>query len=70
MGSLKGFAYAGFDGNQEAFIAAFALQPEILKISDVVARAPEDASKPQYPEVARVKDGNIVVEPYLPNKYI
>ena len=70
LGSLKGFAYAGFDGNEEAFIAAFALQPEILKISEVVARAPEDAIKPQYPEVARIKDGNIVVEPYLPNKYI
>ena len=70
LGSLKGFAYAGFDGNEEAFIAAFALQPEILKISQVVARAPEDAAKPQYPEVARIKEGAIIVEPYLPNKYI
>ena len=70
LGSLKGFAYAGFDGNEEAFIAAFALQPEILKISQVVARAPEDAAKPQYPEVARIKEGTIIVEPYLPNKYI
>lgn len=70
LGSLRGFAYAGFDGNEEAFIAAFALQPEILKISEVVARAPEDATKPQYPEVARIKEGTIIVEPYLPNKYI
>ena len=70
LGSLKGFAYAGFDGNEEAFIAAFALQPEILKISKVVARAPEDAIKPGYPEVARIKEGIIIVEPYLPNKYI
>lgn len=70
LGSLKGLAYAGFDGNEEAFIAAFELQPEILKISAVVARAPEDAAKPEYPEVARIKDGIIIVEPYLPNKYI
>ena len=70
FGSLKGFAYAGFDGNEEAFIAAFELQPEILKISEVIARAPEDALKPEYPEVARIKDGIIIVEPYLPNKYI
>jgi septum site-determining protein MinC len=70
LGSLKGFAYAGFDGNEEAFIAAFALQPEILKISEVVTRAPENAVRPQYPEVARIKEGTIIVEPYLPNKYI
>jgi len=70
LGALKGFAYAGFDGNEEAFIAAFTLQPEILKISEVVARAPEDAVKPEYPEVARIKEGAIIVEPYLPNKYI
>jgi len=35
-----------------------------------MTRAPEDGIKPAYPEVARVKNGNIIVEPYLVNKYI
>lgn len=70
LGSLKGFAYAGFNGNEEAFIAAFSLHPEILKICEIVTRAPEDSDKPQYPEIARIKEGTIVVEPYLPNKFI
>ena len=70
LGCLKGFAYAGFNGNEEAFIAAYSLLPEILKIGEVVTRAPEDSAKPQYPEIARIKEGTIIVEPYLPNKFI
>jgi len=30
----------------------------------------KDEVKPQYPEVAKIKNGNIIVEPYLANKYI
>ena len=36
----------------------------------MITRAPDDEGKPSYPEVAKVRDGIIVVEPYLPNKYI
>lgn len=68
FGVLKGQAYAGVGGNEEAFIAAISLHPEILQISDVITRAPEDF-KPEYPEVARLKDSRIIVEPYMPNKY-
>jgi septum site-determining protein MinC len=35
-----------------------------------VTRAPEDNDRPQFPEVAKVKDGSIIVEPYLPNKFL
>lgn len=70
LGALKGIAYAGIDGNEDAFIAAYLLQPEILKIGGVITRAPEDSTKPQYPEVARIKEGTIIVEPYMPNKYL
>ena len=31
--------------------------------------SPDDFEKPKYPEIARLKDGEIIVEPYLPNKY-
>ncbi|MDU1854859.1 MAG: septum site-determining protein MinC, partial [Clostridium baratii] len=61
---------AGANGNTKAIIAAFSLQPEILKISNIVTLSPDDSEEPEYPEVAKVKDGAIIVEPYLPNKYI
>ena len=69
LGSLKGFAHAGCNGNDRAIIAAFSMQAQIIQISDIMTRAPEDDIKPVYPEVAKIKNGNIIVEPYLPNKY-
>lgn len=70
LGRIKGKVHAGTNGNKKSVIAAFLLQPEILKIANVIAMSPDDATKPQYPELARIKDGTIIVEPYLPNKYI
>ncbi|MBC2580625.1 septum site-determining protein MinC [Clostridium sp. DJ247] len=70
LGALRGYAHAGFGGNVKAVVAAFYLQPEILQIADIMTRSPEDNVKPQYPEVAKVKGDTIIVEPYLPNKFI
>jgi len=70
LGALRGYAHAGLGGNLKAIVAAFYLQPEILQIADIMTRAPEDSSKPQYPEIARVKGDTIIVEPYLLNKFI
>lgn len=70
LGVIKGKVSAGTNGNTKAVIAAFLLQPEILKIANVSAMSPDDVEKPTYPELARIKDGAIIVEPYLPKKYI
>jgi septum site-determining protein MinC len=70
LGIVKGKVSAGTNGNTKAVIAAFLLQPEILKIANIIAMSPDDVEKPSYPELARIKDGAIIVEPYLPNKYI
>ncbi len=70
LGTLKGKVSAGTNGNTKSVIAAFSLQPEMLKIGNLMAMSPDDSDKPVYPELAKVKDGYIVVEPYLPNKYI
>ena len=70
LGTLKGKVSAGTNGNTKAFIAAFSLQPELLKIAKCMAMCPDDTGKPKYPELAKIKDGVIIVEPYLPNKYI
>lgn len=69
IGTIKGNVFAGVGGNRDAIISAFSLQPKILKIGDIITISP-DADKPLYPEVAQVKDNEIIVEPYLNNKYI
>ena len=70
LGAVKGSVYAGINGNNGAIIAAFALTPQIMQIADLITRSPEDMDKPRYPELARIKNGNIVLEPYSINKYI
>ena len=70
LGTAKGQVHAGVGGNKKAIISAFILQPEIIQIADIITIAPDDGVKPSYPEVAKIKDNTIVVEPYLPKKYI
>lgn len=70
LGNIKGIVHAGCTGNDKAIIGAFSLQAQIIKIADIITISPEDSIKPMYPEIARVKNGNIIVEPYLINKYI
>lgn len=69
LGALRGHVYAGVGGNEDSIVAAFSLRPEILQICDVVTRAPEEDFSPKYPEVARLTENRIIVEPYVPNKY-
>jgi len=70
LGRIRGKVSAGTNGNSKAVIAAFLLQPEILTIASVIGMSPDDVEKPSYPELAKIKDGAIIIEPYLPNKYI
>lgn len=69
LGVLRGSAHAGFNGNKKAIVAAYKLQPSILSIADVSSRAPDEKIKPKSPEIAKVKDNYIIIEPYLPNKF-
>ncbi len=72
LGILRGDVYAGVSGNSQAVIAASKLMPRILGIDSVITRSPEEFENRydfQYPEIARLKDGIIIVEPYLVNKY-
>lgn len=71
LGVLRGIAHAGANGNKRAIVAAYMLQPALLRIDDIITRSPDEKSyKPKMPEVAKLKDDNIVIEPYLPNKYL
>ncbi|SHH60811.1 septum site-determining protein MinC [Caloranaerobacter azorensis DSM 13643] len=69
LGVLRGIAHAGYDGNKDAIVAAFSLQPTQLRIAEVIARSPDDEKdKPKWPEVASIKDGKMLIEPYLTKK--
>lgn len=64
MGTLRGLAHAGAAGSSDAVVAAFKLEPTQIRIGNVMGRPPEDDSgSRRVPEVARVRDGVIVIEP-------
>ncbi|HHY44353.1 MAG TPA: septum site-determining protein MinC [Firmicutes bacterium] len=64
MGVLRGLAHAGAEGNTDAAVVALKLEPTQLRIGDVIGRPPEgERSAGIEPEVARLRDGTIVVEP-------
>jgi len=65
LGVLRGIAHAGAGGNDQAVVAAFRLRPTQLRIGNYIARAPdEEAGVPETPEMARVRNGAVVIEPY------
>jgi len=64
MGTLRGVAHAGCKGNRNAIVAANKLLPTQLRIDTLITRSPEDEEGIHYPEVAVIKDGQIVIEPY------
>lgn len=71
MGVLRGVAHAGATGNQRAVVAAFRLEPTQLRIANFISRSPDEppagADQPRGPEVASIKNGMVVIEPYLPH---
>ena len=69
LGDLKGKVFAGDNGNENAIIAAYSLEPELISISGKITISPDDFEKTGYPEEARLNENNIIVEPYLPDKY-
>lgn len=62
-GRLRGTVHAGAYGDEGAIICALRLAPTQLRIADFVARSPEN-EEPEAPEIARLRDGRIVVEPW------
>ncbi|MHB9093639.1 MAG: septum site-determining protein MinC [Eubacteriales bacterium] len=65
MGALRGVVHAGATGNEEATVSAFKLQPTQLRIANHITRPPDgDYAAPEHPEIARIKDGVVVIEVY------
>ncbi len=65
FGKLRGVVHAGARGDDHATIGAFGLNPPQLRIGNHIARSPEDKkSKGRGPEMAAVREGRIVIEPW------
>jgi septum site-determining protein MinC len=69
-GRLRGLVHAGASGDAGAWVCALQLAPTQLRIADLITRPPEAPPRGTgrvTPEVARVHEGNIVVETWEPN---
>jgi len=65
FGKLRGVVHAGAGGDDHATIGALALNPPQLRIGSHIARAPEGGKqKAKSPEMAVVRNGQIVIEPW------
>lgn len=63
MGKLRGMVHAGKFGNKEAYVIASKLAPTQIRISNVIARAPEGESIDDLrPEIAHLKSGKMSIE--------
>lgn len=63
-GKVRGLVHAGALGNASAIICALDLSPTQLRIADQIAIPPEERPRPAIPEIATIRDGQIVAEPW------
>ena len=61
-GRLRGVAHAGASGDESAIVCALDMSPSQLRIASCFATSPPAKTRRILPEVARVVDGQIIVE--------
>ena len=61
-GRLRGNVHAGANGDENSVVCALDMVPMQLRIADLVVTSPADNGDPRQPEVALVRDGEILVE--------
>ncbi len=64
-GRLRGVVHAGAEGDATAFVCALDLSPTQLRIASEIALPPQRRGK-SGPEMARLKDGRLLAEPWHP----
>jgi septum site-determining protein MinC len=64
-GRLRGFVHAGAKGDETAVVCAMDLSPTQLRIANHIAIPPEESGIPR-PEIAFVRDGQVVAEEWAP----
>lgn len=63
LGTLRGVAHAGCQGDQKAIVYATQMRSMQLRIADKIGRAPDQkGQEPDAPAVARIIDGYVVIE--------
>ncbi len=63
LGKLNGTVYAGASGKEDAFIVATKMNPIQIRISDVIARTPDEKETPSnVPQIAYLRDGAIYMD--------
>jgi septum site-determining protein MinC len=62
-GRLRGVVHAGAQGDEKAVVCALEMAPTQLRIASEIAISPKKQGKSQ-PEIARLKDGQLVAEPW------
>lgn len=68
-GAIRGTVHAGIDGDFGAIITALRFTPTQLRIATIFARPPDQRDLgPDIPMVARVHNGEIIVEPWRPER--
>ncbi|HCT64051.1 MAG TPA: septum site-determining protein MinC [Lachnospiraceae bacterium] len=66
LGTLKGVAHAGANGERDAYVFALKLAPVQLRIADIITRFPESSNSKSNinPEYAYVEDGTVFVSTF------
>tara|TARA_Y100001978_G_scaffold42124_1_gene37553 strand:- start:46 stop:699 length:654 start_codon:yes stop_codon:yes gene_type:complete len=64
-GKLCGVAFAGKNGKDDSSISSLYLNPLQLRINKSVAIGPKEKPKNNYPEIALLERGKIVIKPLL-----
>lgn len=61
-GKLRGMVHAGANGDESAIVCALDMNPNQLRIAGYIVTSPPDKRNKIYPEVALIRDNQIVVE--------
>jgi septum site-determining protein MinC len=64
-GVLRGMVHAGYPDNEDALVCSLQLSPVQLRIAHLLSRPPEGFEAQPRPEVATIRQGQIVVETWV-----
>jgi septum site-determining protein MinC len=64
-GVLRGMVHAGYPDNEQALVCSLQLSPVQLRIGHLLSRPPDGFEAQPRPEVAMIKQGQIVVESWI-----
>lgn len=64
-GVLRGMVHAGYPDNEQAVVCSLQLAPVQLRIAHLLSRPPEGFEAQTRPEVAMIRQGQIIVETWI-----